>query len=420
MKLAKTSMITALLLSANVYAVDNVEVSGDVRFFYGTQSEHFDGDATLDGGLFGKESSYADAGLSLGVTADMIDNVKAGAKFEVMSRLGMDNSIAEGTWSNAHESDSGALETTEWMSEAWIEGKLGNTTATVGRQIIETPLVFTETWSVDYNTFEAAVLVNEDIPDTTLVGAWIGKSNGVGVDNADGTPIAGNVVSKGGKFKTIGSDGAGVLGVTNNSIKPLAAQAWYYELPNTAKAYWLQADLDVDGFLAGAQYTTIDMEGAGADDSAYALMVGYAIPDTVTFKAAYSSVDDEGTFGGVYNIATDGQSAGTASSLYTEFWWWFQTASVTGADTMTLSAEGTVADVDLFLGLYSAEIEVAGSGVKDEVDEITFTASKSFGPLDTSIALIHDMFDSSDSTATSDPAYIDDLTTIQVYLTYNF
>ena len=87
---------------------------------------------------------------------------------------------------------------------------------------------------------------------------------------------------------------------------------------------------------------------------------------------------------------------------------------------MTLSAEGTVADVDLFLGLYSAEIEVAGSGVKDEVDEITFTASKSFGPLDTSIALIHDMFDSSDSTATSDPAYIDDLTTIQVYLTYNF
>ena len=188
-------------------------------------------------------------------------------------------------------------------------------------------------------------------------------------------------------------------------------------MPNTLDAYWLQADLDMDGLLAGAQYTNLDMEGAGDDDSAYALMVGYAIPDSVTFKAAYSSVDDKGTRGGVNNIATDGQFAGSASSLYTEFWWWFQTASITGADTMTLSAEGTVADVDLFLGLYSTEIEVAGSGQKDEVDEITFTASKSFGALDTSVALIYDMFDTD---AVKGTGYLEDLATVQLYLTYNF
>ena len=399
------SLVAGLLLGANVYAVDNVVVGGDARLFYGTQSDTTTGAPDM----FNKAASYADFGISLGVTADLMENVKGGAKFQVMSQLGMQDSIADAPWSNAHESDSGALETTEWMSEAWVEGKLGNTTATVGRQIIETPLIFTETWSVDYNTFEAGVLVNEDIPDTTLVGMWIGKSNGVGV--ADPATVVGNISSKGGAFKTIGSDGAGVLGVTNNSIKPLTAQAWYYELPNTSKSYWLQADLDMDGFLAGAQYTNMNMEGAGADDSAYALMVGYAIPDTVTFKAAYSSVDDEGTRGGVYNIATENQFAGTASSLYTEFWWWFQTASVTGADTMTLSAEGTVADVDLFLGYYSAEIKALGDTYTTEIDEITFTASKSFGALDTSIALIHDMF--GDTTN-------EDLTTLQVYLTYNF
>ena len=417
MKLVKMSLVAGLLLGANLYAVENVEVSGDVKFLYGTQGESLNSGPEVD--IFDKAASYAEAGFSLGVTADLMENVKGGAKFQVMSGLGMQNSIAESTWSNSLESNSGSLETTEWMSEAWLEGKLGNTTGTIGRQIVETPLIFTETWSTDYNTFESVSIVNEDIADTTLVGMWIGKSNGVGVDNANGVPITGSITSKGGKFDTLGTDGAGVIGVTNNSIKPLAVQAWYYQMPNTLDAYWLQADLDMDGLLAGAQYTSIDLEGTGSDDSAYALMVGYAIPDSVTFKAAYSSVNDDANSkrGGVNNIATDGQGAGSASSLYTEFWWWFQTASITGADTMTLSAEGTVADVDLFLGLYSADIEVAGSGVTDEVDEITFTASKSFGPLDTSIALIYDMFDTND---VKPAGYMEDLTTFQLYLTYNF
>jgi hypothetical protein len=33
------------------------------------------------------------------------------------------------------------------------------------------------------NTFDAAVLINQDIPDTTLVGAWVGKSNGADAAN---------------------------------------------------------------------------------------------------------------------------------------------------------------------------------------------------------------------------------------------
>ncbi len=401
MKSVKMSLVAGLLLGANLYAVDNVEVSGDVRLFYGTGTENFQGEAGLKNELFSKESSYAEAGFSLGVTADLMENVKVGAKYQIMSQLGMDNSIADSSWSNSFENGSGALDTEEWMAEAWVEAKMGNTTAKVGRQIIETPLVFTETWSVDYNTFEAGVLVNEDISDTTIVGAWIGQSNGAGIDASP----TGNITNKGGRFDTIGANGAGVIGVTNNSFKPLTAQAWYYDITDTAEAIWLQADYEADGFVAGAQYTTIDMEGAGADDSAYAAKIGYVIPDVVTLTAAYSSVDDEGTRGGVYNFATEGQFSGTASSLYTEFWWWFQTSSATGADTWTVSAESTVADTDLFLGYYSSD------SVDTEVDEIAFTASKSFGALDTSLAVIYDMF--GDTTN-------DELTTIQLYLTYNF
>lgn len=411
MKLVKMSIAVALLLSVGAHAVENVEVGGDAKLFYGTQSEALTG--TSEGKMFDKDSSYADFGFALGVTADLMKDVKAGAKLQVISTLGMENDIASSSWSNGHLSDSGALNTTEWVSEAWLEGKLGNTTGQIGRLQLETPLVFTEKWSMDYNTFEAVTFSNVDIPDTTLVGIFAGQSNGFAAD--PGAAI-GNVMSAGGVFKSLGSDGAYIVGVTNNSIKPLTAQGWYYGLPNTLDAFWLQADLDYEGFIAGAQYTSLSMEGGSDSDTAYALKLGYAFDDIATITAAYSSVDDKGDRGGVYNIATDGQVAGTASSLYTEFWWWFQTASATGAETMTLSAESSVAGVDLFLGLYSATIQPVG-GSEDKVDEITLTLSKSFGPVDTSVALIHDMFDT-DAPKAAD--YVDSITTAQLYFTYNF
>ena len=412
MKLVKMSLAAVLLLGVNAYALDNVKVNGDAKLFYGTQSEALVG--TADGALFDKDSSYADFGVNIGMTADLMDGVKAGANVQVISTLGMQNDIATSTWSNGHSSKSGVLDTTEWVSDAWLEGKYGNTTGKLGRMTLDTPLVFTETWSMDYNTFEAITIVNEDIPDTTLIGAAIATSNGFAAD--PGAAI-GNVMSAGGTFHKLGSDGGYVIGAINNSVKPLTAQGWYYTLPNTADAFWLQADVDYEGIIAGAQYTTIDTNGGTDSDTAFAVKLGYAIEDIATITAAYSSVSDKGSRGGVYNIATDGQVAGTASALYTEFWWWFQTASVTGANTMTLSAEGSVADVDLFLGLYSAEVKPATSTTTDKTDEVTFTASKSFGSLDTSLALIYDMFDTDAVKAAN---YVDSLTTVQLYLTYNF
>jgi len=401
MKLAKMSLVTALLLGASVYAADNVEVSGNANLFYGTQSDALVG---TDGGLFKKDSSYADFGFNVGMTADLMENVKAGGNVQVISTLGMKKGVASSTWSNGHLSNSGLLNTTEWVSDAWIEGKYANTTGKIGRMTLDTPLVFTETWSTDYNTFEAATIVNEDIPDTTLIGAYVANSNGVGTMVS---PTS-NVVAPGGVFKKMGSEGAYVIGATNNSIKPLTVQGWYYNLPSTLDAFWLQADVDYEGIIAGAQYTTINTNGGTDSDTAYAAKLGYAIPDIVTITAAYSSVDDKGDIGGVNNLATSRQAAGSASALYTEFWWWFGTSSASGADTMTLSAEGSVADVDLFLGLYSSQNSVTDV----DTDEVTFTAGKSFGPVDTSIALIQDMFnDNGDKT---------DLTTIQLYFTYNF
>ena len=465
MKLAKMSLAAALLLSASAYAIDNVKVNGDAKLYYGTQ----DSDAAGAPDMFDKDASYGDVALELGVTADLSEGVSAGATFNAVSTLGLENNLVSGTWSNAHSATTGTgasyasddlggaqVDDASWFSEAWIAGTAGKTTAKVGRQALDTPLAFTETWGIDKNTFEAAVLLNQDIADTTLVAGYIGKSNGSANDavvdlsvvdpdfigngtiNALGAGAAG-YVAEGGKFNTFGKDGAYAFGVVNNSFKPVTAQAWYYDLESLAKAYWLQADLDMDGILAGAQYVNVDVDSIAntKEDTAYGLMLGYAMKDVVTIKAAYSSVDDEGTIG-VANTATGASTglgrngSGAQSKLYTEMFWSYGAVSTTGSDAYSLTAEGTVADVDLLLGAYYADIDPkSGNGISSlvpnvdaelEVTEIVVTASKSFGPLDATLALIHDKLDATaTNTITSATASATEkITTVQAYLTYNF
>jgi hypothetical protein len=179
-----------------------------------------------------------------------------------------------------------------------------------------------------------------------------------------------------------------------------------------AEAYWLQADVNVEGILAGAQYTQIDttkLADANKDDEAFAVMLGYEAKDVATVKVAYSSVDDEGTIG-VANVATTtGQS-----KLYTEMWWSYGAVSATGADSYSITAETTVAGVDLLAGYYFADIDVAGTTNDSEVTEIALIATKSFGPLDTSLALIFDNVEDKNTNTDLDTTHL------QVYLTYNF
>ncbi|MBE0499730.1 MAG: hypothetical protein IBX43_10955 [Campylobacterales bacterium] len=425
MKLVKMSMVAALVLGANLYAIDNVKVNGNAKVYYGT----VDSDATDAADMFDKDASFADAALHLGLTADLTTGVTAGVSMTAVSTLGLENNLVSGTWSNAHSAttqtgasflnaDHGGASVDDemWVGEAWIAGTAGKTTAKLGRQALDTPLAFTETWGIDQNTFEAAVLINQDLPDTTLVGAWIGKSNGsadsenvtIGTTTGKGTLNTSGAakvgyVAEGGKFNTFAKDGAYAVGAINNSFKPLTAQAWYYELPSMAKAYWLQADLSMEGILAGAQYTSIDVNGANDDDTAYGLMLGYEMKDVVTIKAAYSSVDDQGAVGNVGNLATTTQQ----SKLYTEMFWNRGVVSATGADSFKLSASGKVSDIDLSACYTNADIKT--TALNTEVTEVALVASKSYGPLDTRVAAV---YTDDDANAKS--------TTVLVQLAYNF
>ena len=228
-------------------------------------------------------------------------------------------------------------------------------------------------------------------------------------------------VSQNGEFNTFGQDGAYAAGVINNSVKPLTAQAWYYNLQGLAQAYWLQADVDMEGILVGAQYASVDISNdtiknlnplTDSETTGYSVMVGYAMKDVATFKAAYSSIDDDG-ISGLGNTAT----TTAQSKLYTEMWWNYGAVSAVGADSYSITAEATVAEIDLLVGYYKTDADPKGAGNNWDDTEIALVASKSYGSLDTSVAIIHDEFDQEGGFVTGD---LESATHLQIYLTYNF
>jgi hypothetical protein len=457
MKLIKMSLVAALFAGSSAFAVDNLKVSGDVNVFYHTQDAQTVPDllaGEADGSLFSKDSSAADASLNLAISADVAKNdlvtVSANAGYTILTTLGLENNFVSNVWGGAHDATLGTgatyagsshddaigslggakVDNPSYMTEAYVTLALQKATKTsvmIGRMPVDTPLVFTETWSIEKNTFEGAVLVNQDIPGTTVVGAYIGNGNGnesmgTGLANSDagGTGLGlstgnnlqgdaqslglayGAVVNGGGEFGTFGTDGAYALGVVNNSFEPLTAQLWYYDVVRVGTAYWLQGDLKckmIPGVLAGAQYTAMDLD-SGAKPSTMAFMLGYDMKDVATVKFAYSQTDEEGS--GAANVAT-----GTgASKLYTETWWTY--GKVTQADTssMSLSVESPVNGL-FDLGVYytSADAEAANS----DLSEITLTAGKEFGPLNATLAYIN-----------TDAEGSDKVNAIQAYLTLGF
>ncbi|MDD2790705.1 MAG: porin [Sulfurimonas sp.] len=410
MKLTKMSLVAALLIGSSAFAIENVKVAGDAKLFYSTSDE---GQYSLTD----YENSMAQAGINVGLTADLTEGVSAGVSVQGLSSLGLENQMVAKVWE-------GSPKDSYWFDEAWIAGTLGKTTAKVGRMELDTPLVYTEKWSMATNTFEAGVLINQDIPDTTLVGAYVGSSNGATLLHPSGTLGAGGGV-------TVDNDnvsnttfnqfynGAYAVGAVNNSFKPLNVQAWYYDATRIVNSSWLQADLSMSGFILGAQYTAQDDQTAVTDSkqSAYALKAGYEIKDIATLSAAYSSTSNDNVGGSITtvgaNYATLGSYSAASSKLYTEMWWAFGNVSATDTKAYNIVIESPVNGlVDLYASYSSADHGNDSSVNPDATaKEVTVTLSKSFGPLDTTLAYIN-----YDSGVTDTDA----VNYLQAYLTYNF
>jgi hypothetical protein len=187
----------------------------------------------------------------------------------------------------------------------------GNTTLKLGRQELPkalSPFAFSEGWNVFKNTFDAALVVNTDIANTTIVGAWVGGANRNGIGAfADLTDF--NSVND--------DDGIYMLTVQNKSFEGLTLTGtWYfasdYVANEDANILWGDANFKFGVFCVAGQVGTWMSDGFADDSVAFGLKAGghFGMFDA---SIAYSSVDDGGIKGiSMVNIG------GPKTPLYTQ------------------------------------------------------------------------------------------------------
>jgi hypothetical protein len=376
MKFTKLSLIAALAVTSAVAGESTI--GGDAKLFYGTTDA-----GTAD--LFNKNGATGNAAVSLDYSNEIADGITLNAGMTGITTLGLENTLVNGVWAAAGDT---GVEDTAWIDVANVTAKLGNTTAVLGRQKLDTPLAFTETWNIVENTFDAFTFVNNDLTDTTLVASLVTRANGGTFTN-----LQGGMTDLG--------DGIYTAGVVTKLIPNTTAQLWYYDFANNDDKVWAQADMNVaEGLSIGAQYVQV-MANAGDDSSVVAGKVGYDANGMGLF-AAYSKADDKGTS----NFANYAGYGG--SNLYTEAWWNFGFVSKPGAQAISVGASTDMNG--LALTAQYTDVTNDSNLATDEMSEVTLTASKSIAGLDTSLALINTSSD--DNTV--------DGNTVQVYLTLPF
>jgi len=340
MKLGKLSLVAVMALGTSAYALEDIKIDGEAKLWY--QTSEFSGGttavpaATAAQGFFDHDTnSVAEVKLSIGASAKLLQNVSGAVKLTALSTLGLENNLVGAIPAAKYNSDgtsaANQLDDQSWVEVANLKYAQKEFDVAAGRMALQTPLCFSESWNVVDNTFEAVVAHGYFLPDTILAAAWVGKHNGVGLlhYNATGATNAGrgSTVANGGTFSTFGTEGAYAAAVINKSVPNTTLQAWYYNVPQIADAYWLQADTKLIGMVdVGVQYAGMKPKISGTT----AVTAGYAAADLDVVKqnsdvfaikastdvagvnvyAAYSTVST-GTLG-FANVAT-----GDKSMVYT-------------------------------------------------------------------------------------------------------
>jgi len=324
MKLLRTTApFLALLLATSAYAIENVKVDGQAKLWYQTGVKD---STSLD--MFQQESTVGQAGLELGVKADLVDGLKGKARVIALDSLGLEQSFIKDISSAGAAYEDGAYYRTQiWITEANLDYKISNTSIIAGRQALNTPLLFTERWNISYNTFDGAIVLNSDIPNTTLVAGWITQHNGgIVAGNATATSFP-STTTHNGEFYGFGSsydsatdvvtDGDESLYMIGAMIKPidnLSVNLWYYDISDVLSAYWADASYKSSGVFMGIQNGGVNSDTVGADNAMItAVKLGYTV-DKLNVNVSYSTTDEgnAGT-GAIANFAT-----GDKSKVYTQ------------------------------------------------------------------------------------------------------
>jgi len=275
-----------------------------------------------DADLFDQDGSRADFGLQLrAVNKDVFAGIGAGVEVSGLSTLNLENwlvsDVMQGTGKAgallAGANDVDDLTDGGWISQMYLTYGVANTTFKLGRQELPkalSPFAFSENWNVFKNTFDAVLVVNTDIQDTTVVGAWVAGAN------HNGLGVLSNLTD----FNSLNdSDGVYMLTVQNKSIEGLTLTGSYYYAPSfvldayndDANLFWADAKYKFGNYCVAAQYGYMDLNLVDGDNDAQAFGVKAGGNfDMFNASIAYSNVNDAAV--GILNVG------GVKTPLYTQ------------------------------------------------------------------------------------------------------
>lgn len=284
--------------------VSGWQFSGQGVVYYQTMNIDEDG---VD--FFEQEGAAANAGVQLrAVNKNLFAGIGVGVELSGLGTLGLEEDVVTYPMQlpSAGNLNSG------WVSQLYLTYGFGNTEIKIGRQELPkslSPFAYSEDWNVFKNTFDAALVVNSDIPDTTVAFAYVKKANW------NGSPVYEDLIDEYdpyvegmNRFYDV-ADGALMLTVQNKSIENLTLTGTYYDIRDFGNIFWADAQYNTDLFNVGVQGGTFNDENYDYDWKAYGIKAGVAA-GPVNLMAAYSLIDPK-EWGYFYQIG------GTTSPLYT-------------------------------------------------------------------------------------------------------
>jgi len=298
------SLMTAMTLgSSSAFAMSSLndafsvyksaKVSGKIRVGVINQNE--------DNGFDGSNSAI---GGHLKFETGEVNGFSGAAAFYLTNRVTHDND--NGVGGLFHHAE--GVKSYSVLGEAYIKAHRNNTTLVAGRQQIDTPFADSDDIRMVPNLFEAYVLTNNDVKDTTFIVAHIKKWAGVDAPTQS-------------RFEDLyaAGDGTTMLAAVYNGIENSEISAWYYNIDELTDVFYVEGitefSLNENLMLAlSAQYANFSEDGTtGVDGNAYGLSVDLGIKSVgVNLVAAYNGTSNDagksvinGFGGGPYMTSMD-------------------------------------------------------------------------------------------------------------------
>jgi len=201
-KIIVSAAVAALTLTTTASALEDIKVNGQAKIWYETN----DG---VD--LFNKASSVGEVAYKLGMTGKQ-GNVSVESEVSMGTTMGLEDVLVTNVRTATVQRDL-------YLSKMNVTAPLvADTVLKLGRQELNTPLAFTEKWNAQQNNFDAAVLVNSSVQNTTLIGAFVGQGN-----TADNATWQANQT-----FNQFHGGAYALAALYDN--KSVAVNAWYYHV----------------------------------------------------------------------------------------------------------------------------------------------------------------------------------------------